>query len=277
MTDYDIDSDDDLSFGDDDGELPSDVDFGSDASAGDDDDEEDEDEDEDEDDDDESDEDESDSSDDEPNLPRKRTGRTKESEAAYELAPRGRFTGTDGKTKPVPKPSFGTGANSIGMSKRGPNSNTDSDSDSDADEAEVGRLPIKLPGGQIQQVEGTTRIALPATKKKVKREATPEEEEEEEGASEDEDSDDGRQMARAAMQKGKFGRMGVAEIVTKEGWKNAQKLQAAKEQIAQLGAEILAGGELIDNVSVPISIVIWLVGTSEDPSGISERVCRREY
>ncbi|WWD19680.1 hypothetical protein CI109_104142 [Kwoniella shandongensis] len=109
---------------------------------------------------------------------------------------------------------------------------------------EVGRLPIKLPTGEIKMVEGSTRIALPPSKKKVVQPESESEEEQEE--SEDEGSDDGAQAEKMAGQKGKFGRMGVAEIVGNKGWKNAQKLEAAKEQMAALGAEILAGGELVD-------------------------------
>jgi nucleolar complex protein 3 len=64
-----------------------------------------------------------------------------------------------------------------------------------------------------------------------------------------------------ASQKGKFGRMGIAEIVARRDWKNPDKLEAAKEQIANIGAEILAGGELIDNVSL-----VW-------KSGLAGRSC----
>jgi nucleolar complex protein 3 len=110
------------------------------------------------------------------------------------------------------------------------------------DEVEVGRLPIKLPTGEVQMVAGTTK--LPAIKKKKVVESDTEEEEEEEP-----ELDEATQAARMASQKGKFGRMGIAEIVGRPGWKNADKLEAAKEQIATIGAEILAGGELIDNVS----------------------------
>jgi nucleolar complex protein 3 len=110
------------------------------------------------------------------------------------------------------------------------------------EEVEVGRLPIKLPTGEVQMVAGTTK--LPAIKKKKVEESESEEEEEEE-----EELDEATQAARMASQRGKFGRMGIAEIVGRPGWKNAEKLEAAKEQIAGIGAEILAGGELIDNVS----------------------------
>ncbi|ORY33445.1 CBF/Mak21 family-domain-containing protein [Naematelia encephala] len=110
---------------------------------------------------------------------------------------------------------------------------------------EVGRLPIKLPTGEVQMVEGSTRIALPPSKKRPKL-PEPESETEEEEEEEDEGSDDGAQAERMANQKGRFGRMNIAEIVGTPGWKNAQRLEAAKEQIAVIGAEILAGGELID-------------------------------
>ncbi|WVF72950.1 hypothetical protein IAT40_007768 [Kwoniella sp. CBS 6097] len=116
------------------------------------------------------------------------------------------------------------------------------------EEVEVGRLPIKLPNGQIQMVEGSTKIALPPSKKKAAPQPPSDSEDGEVlEESEDEGSDDGIQAERMAGQKGKFGRMGIAEIVSKGGWKNAQKLEAAKEMIAALGAEILAGGELVDN------------------------------
>lgn len=110
------------------------------------------------------------------------------------------------------------------------------------EEVEVGRLPIKLPTGEVQMVAGTTK--LPAIKKKKVEESDTEEEVEE-----DEELDEAQQAARMASQRGKFGRMGIAEIVGRAEWKNADKLEAAKEQIAGIGAEILAGGELIDNVS----------------------------
>ncbi|WVW86217.1 hypothetical protein I302_108259 [Kwoniella bestiolae CBS 10118] len=115
----------------------------------------------------------------------------------------------------------------------------------DDDQVEVGRLPIKLPTGEIKVIEGSTKISLPPTKKKAPP-PPPSDSEEEEEESEDEGSDDGEQAERMAGLKGKFGRMGVAEIVSQKGWRNAQRLESAKEQMAQLGAEILAGGELVD-------------------------------
>ncbi|WWC72062.1 uncharacterized protein I206_106022 [Kwoniella pini CBS 10737] len=114
------------------------------------------------------------------------------------------------------------------------------------DQVEVGRLPIKLPTGEIQMVEGSTKIAVPQNKKQIKKPIESDTEEELESEEADDDSDDGAQAETMAGQKGKFGRMGIAEIVGRKGWKNAERLDAAKEQMANLGAEILAGGELID-------------------------------
>ncbi|WVN86488.1 uncharacterized protein L203_101652 [Cryptococcus depauperatus CBS 7841] len=107
---------------------------------------------------------------------------------------------------------------------------------------EVGRLPIKLPTGEIRMVHGSTKIDLPPSKKPI---SEPESEEEEKSEEEGE-SDEEAQAQRMAGQKGRFGRMGIAEIVSKKGWKNAQRLDAAKEQVAQICSEILAGGELVD-------------------------------
>ncbi|KAK4685523.1 nucleolar complex protein 3, partial [Tremellales sp. Uapishka_1] len=121
---------------------------------------------------------------------------------------------------------------------------TEAKEDADKDSVEVGRLPIKLPSGEVQIVKGTTRVQLPASKLKAKKpESETEEEEEEE---ESDASDDGAEAQTMAGVKGRFGRMGIAEIVGRKGWKNADKLDAAKENIAVIGAEILAGGELID-------------------------------
>ncbi|CAK9783293.1 nucleolar complex-associated protein 3 [Cutaneotrichosporon oleaginosum] len=113
----------------------------------------------------------------------------------------------------------------------------------EADSVEVGRLPIKLPTGEVQLVEGTTRVALPPSKKPKKPE--PESETEEEDESESEGSDDGRDAARMAAQPGRFGRLNIGDIVSAP-WKNAQRLEAAKEQLAALGAEAMGGGELVD-------------------------------
>ena len=113
------------------------------------------------------------------------------------------------------------------------------------DSVEVGRLPIKLANGQVQKVEGTTRVPLPPSKKSAPE---PDSESEEVEPVDDVDSDDGAQVQRMAGKKGRFGRMGVGEIVGTKGWKSMQRLEAAKEQIAAIGAEVMAGGELVDIV-----------------------------
>ena len=148
----------------------------------------------------------------------KRKRKRKDEEAEYELSGRSRWA-----AKPAPA--------------------------EEDDHVDVGRLPIKLPTGEVQNVEGSTRIALPPSKKKP----PPPESESEEEVDEESDgdlSDDAAQAAKMAGQKGRFGRMGVAEIVSQKEWKNARKLEAAKEQIAGIGAEVMAGGELVDNVSL---------------------------
>lgn len=155
------------------------------------------------------------SSDEEKDEPERRKRKKKEEEAEYELAGRSRWA-----AKPE---------------------------EPEEDSVEVGRLPIKLPTGEIQMVQGSTRIAVPQPKKPVTK-AESEDEETDEVDEEEENSDDGAQAMRMASQKGKFGRMGIAEIVGRKGWKNVQRLEAAKEQVAQLGSEILAGGELVDIV-----------------------------
>ena len=144
---------------------------------------------------------------DESRAPRKR--RKAEDEAEYELSGRSRWVPAS------PKPEEGE---------------------------EVGRLPRKLQNGEVQQVEGTTRLPLRMRKVVVESETEEEEEEEEE---EEKGSDDGADAERMAGQKGRFGRLGVGEIV---GMKSG-RLELAKEQIAAVGAEVLAGGELVDIVS----------------------------
>ena len=159
------------------------------------------------------DEDDEDSSEEEEDLPQRKKKRKEEEEADYEKTARARWA------KSPPK---------------------------EEDSVEIGRLPIKLPSGEVQTVAGSTRIALPPSKKKPVVESDTEEELSEE---EDLGSDDGADAARLSGKKGRFGRLGVAEIVGMQGVKNAERLAIAKEQIAQVGAEILAGGELVDIVS----------------------------
>ena len=113
---------------------------------------------------------------------------------------------------------------------------------------EVGRLPIKLQNGAVQRVAGTTRIPLPPDEKEAVSIQGSETEEEIEDI-ESEGSDDGTQAEKMATQRGRYGRMGISEIVGTEGMTSRARLEAAKEQIAVVGAEILGGGELVDIVS----------------------------
>ncbi|ORX40518.1 CBF/Mak21 family-domain-containing protein [Kockovaella imperatae] len=130
----------------------------------------------------------------------------------------------------------------------------------ESDSVQVSRLPIKLPSGQIQKVEGSTKITLPPTKKP--RPPTPESTEE----SEEELEPTTEELThRMASQKGKFGRLGIAEIAGRPGWKNADRLAAAKEQIASTGAEILAGGELIDTAPLLTRLSTFSLPTVPSP------------
>jgi nucleolar complex protein 3 len=125
----------------------------------------------------------------------------------------------------------------------------------DKEHTEVGHLPIKLANGEIEQLPGKTRIAIPSgppDKKKKKQEGSDVETEfTESEASEDEED----LVERIAGARGKFGRMGISEILTADldgvQWKERtnRRLGMAKEQIAKIGAEIMSGGELIDMVS----------------------------
>ncbi|GHJ84066.1 hypothetical protein NliqN6_0468 [Naganishia liquefaciens] len=131
----------------------------------------------------------------------------------------------------------------------------------DENSMDVGHLPIKLPGGAIQKVEGTTRIAVPEATGKGKKKPVEEDEETEYTESEDEGSvDAAEERDEMARTRGRFGRMGIADILGNDDdveglpWKGREKIRAArrlamaKEQIARVGAEIMAGGELIDNL-----------------------------
>ena len=125
----------------------------------------------------------------------------------------------------------------------------------DKEHAEVGHLPIKLANGEIEQLPGKTRIAIPSgppdKKKKKQEESDVETEFTESEASEDEED----LVERIANARGKFGRMGISEILTSDlagvQWKERtnRRLAMAKEQIAKIGAEIMSGGELMDMVS----------------------------
>lgn len=129
------------------------------------------------------------------------------------------------------------------------------------DTVEVGRLPIKLPTGEVKLVEGTTRVALPPSKK-----PKPVPESESEESEEEEEEDAGIQAQHMAHKPGRFGRMGIAEIVSSPGMKKAQRLDAAKEQLAAIGAEILAGGELVDIGPVLTRMSTFALPTVPAPS-----------
>lgn len=136
------------------------------------------------------------------------------------------------------------------------------------DTVEVGRLPIKLPTGEVQLVEGSTRVQLPASKKPKK--PVVESDSEEESEAESEASDTGAEAVAMASQPGRFGRMGIAEIVAAKGWKNARRLEAAKEQLAGIGAEILAGGELVDISPVLTRLSTYALPTVPNPEADTE-------
>ncbi|KAJ9111503.1 hypothetical protein QFC22_006530 [Naganishia vaughanmartiniae] len=128
--------------------------------------------------------------------------------------------------------------------------------------AEVGHLPIKLPGGEIQQVAGTTKIEVPVDPKLKKQQQQDDEE-----TVYSESEDEGEMQAEEEREvmsrtKGRFGRMGIADILSesfddgdttggskpKDKERARRRLDLAKEQIARTGAEVMAGGELIDNL-----------------------------
>lgn len=139
-----------------------------------------------------------------------------------------------------------------------------SQAEEDEKSADVGHLPIKLPGGVVQRVEGTTRIPIPEGKRpqqQVKQESD-EETEYSESEAEVDVEEEREEMART---KGRFGRMGIADILGDDGaeglpWRGrdkaraARRLDLAKEQIARIGAEVMAGGELMDNVSEKVYV-----------------------
>ena len=144
----------------------------------------------------------------------------------------------------------------------------------DENSMDVGHLPIKLPGGAIQQIEGTSRIAVPEANGKGKKKPVAEEDEETEYSESEDEGSIGAEEERDEMARtrGRFGRMGIADILANDDdveglpWKGREKIRAArrlamaKEQIARVGAEVMAGGELIDNVSCSIcSVCTWLI------------------
>jgi nucleolar complex protein 3 len=125
---------------------------------------------------------------------------------------------------------------------------------------EVSHLPIKLANGEIQMLPGTTTIEIPKELRKAS--PTPSLSDDDMSGTDSDDVDEEDQVEKLSKQKGRFGRMSVLDVVTYEdpslrGMKRKgvgklriqQRLAIAKEQIAKTGAEIMAGGELIDNVS----------------------------
>ena len=143
---------------------------------------------------------------------KKRKGRRKDEEAEYERSTRSRFAKET--------------------------------TESDDSHFEVSRLPIKLPSGRVQAVNGITRLPKPQTRRPKDLEVEDDVAENESNISEEDAEAESR---RVAAQKGKFGRLGVAEIVG-GSWTTGQKVLKAKEQIALIAAEVVAGGDLVDKV-----------------------------
>jgi nucleolar complex protein 3 len=131
--------------------------------------------------------------------------------------------------------------------------------DEDQGVQEVAHLPIKLANGEIQMVPGTTKIEIPQELRTSS--PTPSLSDDDMSGTDLDDVDEEDHMEKLAKQKGRFGRMSVLDVVTYEDpnlrnvkgkgvakMRTQQRLAIAKEQIAKTGAEIMAGGELIDNV-----------------------------
>lgn len=113
---------------------------------------------------------------------------------------------------------------------------SDSDSQDPSKGTNVKRLPIKLPSGQIESLPGTAHVPS-----QLKKRPEPKQEEDSDVEMHDEEPVEGQGLGK------RWGRMAVAEVVTIKD--PAQRKRAVKEQIASLGAEIVSGGEVVDNVS----------------------------
>ncbi len=148
--------------------------------------------------------------------------------------------------------------------------------DAEAGIQEVSHLPIKLAKGEIQRLPGTTRIQLPPSAREPS--PTPELSDDESGTDSD-DVSESEQVDKLSNQRGKFGRMSVLDVVTYDdpALKDAKgkgvakartmgRLAVAKEQIAKTGAEIMAGGELIDNVRDEPSSYVTINDANSDSS-----------
>lgn len=118
---------------------------------------------------------------------------------------------------------------------------------------QVSHLPIKLANGEIQMMPGKTRIPIQTDGKKKPVPKAEAEETDLSGSEAEEDEEE--RVAHMAQTKGRFGRLGIVDVLTMDmnGLKGKQKTQErltiAKEQIAKVGAEVMSGGELIDMVS----------------------------
>lgn len=118
----------------------------------------------------------------------------------------------------------------------GEDSSSEEDSQDPNRGSTVKRLPIKLPSGEIQRVAGSTK--LPS---QLKKPVVVSESEASESEPEEEVAPEGQGLGR------RWGRAAVADVVAIKN--PAERKRAVKEQIASLGAEIVSGGEIVDNVS----------------------------
>lgn len=118
----------------------------------------------------------------------------------------------------------------------------------------VKRLPIKLPSGHLQERQGTTTLpARNAPKKGGEDDSDSDKEEEDEWSAP-------KYQPEGAGLGTRWGRMAVADVVRIKNVK--ERKSVAREQIAGLGAEIVAGGELVDNVSLSVSLRSVLLPSS---------------
>ena len=120
----------------------------------------------------------------------------------------------------------------------------DSDSQDPSKGTTVKRLPIKLASGQIEALPGTAKI--PSQLKK--RPQAKEDSDASDVEMHDDEPTEGQGLGK------RWGRMAVSEVVTIKD--PAQRKRAVKEQIASLGAEIVSGGEVVDNVSLTLRSLV---------------------
>lgn len=155
-------------------------------------------------------------------------------------------TSTKKKKRPRDEEEASYEKQSRNYAKRGGGSDSDDDELDPRKGTNVGRLPIKLATGELQKVEG--KIHIPS-QVKIKRDAQGrpivEKDSDEESEVNEESADD--EPAEGAGLGRRWGRAAVADVVSIKN--PAERKRAVKEQIASLGAEIVSGGEIIDNVS----------------------------